>query len=105
MDRWSLSTVVYGAAEGVSKEYTLELAKHLREPDYTIILHGKSHSHEAEDSYESDSELQQKVRIEYARWAFENSERASLVNCNNDKKIIARQIQETLQLNKILPRH
>lgn len=105
MDRWSLSTVVYGAAEGVSKEYTLELAKRLREPDYTIILHGKSHSHEAEDSYESDSELQQKVRIEYARWAFENPARASLVNCNNDKKIIARQIQEALQLNKILPRH
>jgi len=105
MDRWSLSTIVYGAAEGVSKEYTVGLAKKLREPDFTIILHGAAHAHEAEDSYEADSSLQKQVRLEYAKWAIENPQSTKLIDCQQDKKAIAVNIHRTLQEKRILPRY
>ncbi len=105
MDRWSLSTIVYGAAEGVQKEYTIDLAKKLRQPDHTIILHGKSYSHEAEDAYEADLDLQNKVREEYANWAFDNPDSTSLVDCQRDRKIVSREIKEILQSKRILPKY
>lgn len=105
MDRWSLSTIVYGAAEGVPRDFTLKLAKKLREQDFTIILHGESFAHEAEDSYESDDNLQKKVRLEYARWALENPTTTKMVNCQQSKKAIAREIKNVLQSQRILPRY
>jgi thymidylate kinase len=96
---------VYGAAEGVSKEYTVGLAKKLREPDFTIILHGAAHAHEAEDSYEADSSLQKQVRLEYAKWAIENPQSTKLIDCQQDKKAIAVNIHRTLQEKRILPRY
>ena len=71
-DRWSLSTVVYGVAEGVSKEFCEKLYNGLRRPDFTIILLNKSYQHEAEDVYESDLNLQKNVRNLYADWAVKN---------------------------------
>ena len=105
MDRWSLSTIVYGAAEGVPREYTVGLAEKLRKPDHTIILCGKSHSHEAEDAYEADMTLQDKVRVEYTRWALENPQTTTLINCQRDRKAIAKEIKQVLQAKKILPRY
>jgi len=105
MDRWSLSTIVYGAAEGVSKDFTLKLAKKLRKPDYTIILHGDAFAHEAEDAYEADGDLQRKVRVEYANWARENSETASLIDCRQNRKLVSKKIKEVLQKKRILPRY
>lgn len=105
MDRWSLSTIVYGAAEGVPKEYTESLAKKLRQPDHTVILYGKAYSHEAEDAYEADMILQDKVREEYANWAMNNPEISSLVDCQRDRRDVARDIKEVLQSKRILPRY
>lgn len=105
MDRWSLSTIVYGAAEGVPKEYTIGLAAKLRSPDHTIILHGKSYVHEAEDAYEADEALQIKVRNEYANWALNNPETTTLIDCQRDKCIVSREIKEVLQTKRILPRY
>ena len=103
MDRWSLSTIVYGAAEGVPQEFTLELAKKLREPDYTIMLCGDSFAHEAEDSYEADDSLQKRVRTEYTRWAFENPNTTRLINCQLSKKEVAKKIKDSLREKRILP--
>ena len=102
MDRWSLSTVVYGAAEGVPREFTLKLARKLREPDFTIILHGDSFSHEAEDSYEADFELQKRVREEYLSWARENPETTKLVDCRATRKIVSKKIKDALREKNIL---
>jgi len=105
MDRWSLSTIVYGAAEGVPKQYTIDLAKKLRQPDHTIILHGKSYSHEAEDTYEADLALQNKVRQEYINWALDNPDSTNVVDCQRDRKIVSREIKEILQTKRILPKY
>ena len=103
MDRWSLSTIVYGIAEGIPKDYTIGLAKKLREPDFTIILFGEAHKHVAEDSYEADLSLQACVRLEYAKWALENPKMTKLIDCNQDHKIVAKKIKDILQEKRILP--
>jgi dTMP kinase len=103
MDRWSLSTIVYGSAEGVPSNFTMKLANKLRKPDFTIILYGESFAHEVEDVYEADQDLQKKVRLEYVKWAIYNTDVCTLVDCRMSKKIVARRIKEALQRKRILP--
>lgn len=102
MDRWSLSTVVYGAATGVSEDFTHKLYKRLRLPDHTIILLGKSHQHEAEDVYESDSLLQESVRNLYFHWHEENQRCSSVLDCSQPKDVIASQVVQKLKEAKLL---
>jgi thymidylate kinase len=104
MDRWSLSTIVYGSAEGVSEEFTVALSKKLRSPDHTIILYGQSFPHEAEDVYEQDQDLQDRVRMGYAQWAASNPQECTLINCKQDKKTIFKKIKASLELKGIIPR-
>lgn len=96
MDRWSLSTVVYGSATGVSEKFTSKLFRRLRQPYFTFILLGNSHSHEHEDVYESDDNLQSRVREKYRHWAELNTYSCAVVNCNNDKKLILEEIWKIL---------
>jgi len=96
MDRWSLSTVIYGSASGVPLEFTEKLYKRLREPDYTIVLLGNSHSHEAEDEYEKDSELQKRVRTLYYEWATARPDTSSVIDCNDSRENVAKNIQNCL---------
>ena len=105
MDRWSLSTIVYGAAEGVPESFTLALAEKLRKPDFTIVLSGRSFAHEAEDHYESDSELQMKVRVEYSAWANANKDTSVLLDCSQAKDVISKKILSILKERGALPRH
>lgn len=102
MDRWSLSTIVYGAAEGVPEDYTIKLSKRLRSPDHTIILCGQSFPHEAEDAYESDLDLQDRVRIGYAQWAANNPKDCTLINCRQNKDVIFKKIRACLELKGII---
>jgi len=101
-DRWSLSTVVYGGASGVSEEFTTRLSKLLRQPDHTFILLGQSFPHEAEDVYEADKALQEEVRLRYAAWAMNNSDKATVIDCSQNKKKISREIRDTLKSKKII---
>ena len=103
MDRWSLSTIVYGAAEGVSEEFTTRLAKWLRVANHTFVLHGESYLHEAEDSYEADRDLQLKVKLGYSMWALNNQKVCTMINCRHDKMHISRRMQDVLHLKGILP--
>jgi len=103
-DRWSLSTVVYGAATGVSEKFTSILTKLLKKPDHTLIFLGRSFPHEAEDVYETDSNLQDNVRMLYSQWASNNLEVSTVINCRQEKKKIAKMIQSTLEEKDILPK-
>ena len=96
MDRWSLSTVIYGMANNVPEDFTEKLYKRLRDPDFTIILLGESHQHEAEDEYEKDAELQSKVRKLYYEWSLARPGRSAVINCNEPREVVARNIQECL---------
>lgn len=97
MDRWSLSTVVYGTATGVSKEFTEKLTDRLRKPDFTIILLGPSHKHEAEDVYESDVDLQKRVRDLYRDWSMSNSQASSIFDCSAPREILHSKILQKLE--------
>ena len=102
-DRWSLSTIIYGCAEGVPEEFTTRLAKWLRTPDHTFVLHGESYLKEAEDSYEADRDLQNRVKLGYSVWALNNQNVCTMVNCRQEKSHISRRIQDVLHLKGILP--
>lgn len=96
MDRWSLSTVIYGIAEGVSKQFTEDLYYKLKIPDHTILLLGDSHMSAAEDSYEADSSLQQRVKSYYADWAQMHPTVSSVVDCSLSRQEVSRNIQKSL---------
>jgi len=104
MDRWSLSTVVYGAAEGISEEFTTRLAKWLRAPDYTFVLLGQAYPHEAEDTYEADFYLQDRVRVGYSQWAAEHQDISTLINCRDERCEISKNIRSILEIKRIIPR-
>lgn len=101
-DRWSLSTIVYGGAAGVSENFTIDLSKRLRQPDHTFVLLGESFPHEAEDVYEADLDLQKEVRIRYTAWAVDNPKEITAISCRQEKKKIAKQIREVLKSKKII---
>jgi len=65
LDRWSLSGLVYGEAEGVPRWYSDLLFNQLVKPDVTIVLANASHAVEGRDVYEKDTVLQAKVRALY----------------------------------------
>lgn len=96
MDRWSLSTVIYGIAEGVPRQFTEDLYYKLRIPDHTVLLLGKSHMSDAEDSYEADSALQERVRSYYADWAQMHPTISSVVDCSLPRNEVSRNIQKSL---------
>ena len=102
MDRWSLSTVVYGAATGVPEDFTMKLYDRLRDPDFTVILLGPAHKHEAEDSYESDNELQRAVRRLYEEWAFARPGKTTVIDCTQGRSEISDKIVASLKEIELL---
>lgn len=102
-DRWSLSTTVYGLAAGLSMNYVDALYEKLRKPDHTFVLLGASHPHEAEDVYESDTDLQRRVREHYSDWASENLDICSVINCEQPREVIASTLRLILKERGIVP--
>jgi thymidylate kinase len=96
-DRWSLSTISYGVAEGLGREFLDRLYRLQRRPDFTVVLLGSSHEHVAEDVYERDSQLQEKTRSVYSEWCRENSKESCNVNCNGTKKEVFDRVIESLK--------
>lgn len=97
MDRWSLSTTVYGEATGVKKEFTEKLSERLRRPFHTFVLLGRSHKHDVEDVYEADGELQRRVRRLYNEWAQKNQTICSVIDCGKKREIISEEIWQLLR--------
>jgi len=69
LDRWKLSTIVYGDATGANKWFTRFLCWFLFQPKATVVMHGQRLNEASEDVYEADSELQRTVRRGYHFWA------------------------------------
>lgn len=96
MDRWSLSTVVYGKATGVPSEFTEKLHARLRRPEFTFLLLGPAHKHSAEDVYESDTELQENVKRIYLEWSKEHPVSCKVIDCTQSREVIAEEIRTKL---------
>lgn len=96
-DRWSLSTIIYGAAAGVSLDFTQKLYDRLRKPDFTVVLLGQSHGYVPEDTYEADDKLQSDVRRLYDEWCEINSDILIKIDCNQRKEDITKKIIMSLE--------
>jgi thymidylate kinase len=101
-DRWSLSTCVYGAAEGVPDGLTVSLKKMLLEPNYTIVLTGPGYMKTPDDVYEADTALQKRVNDLYLHWAVRDPN-ASMISCVGDKESVANKIVAELLKSGVVP--
>jgi len=74
LDRWSLSSVIYGNATGVFLPLIMWFYRTLLQPTLTIVMSTRSYRRDAlaDDSYESDDDLQARVRNDYRQWALAN---------------------------------
>ena len=73
LDRWSLSSIVYGDATGVNKTFNRILFWLLLKPHVTCVLHGPSFVRKSvDDVYEKDTDLQIAVRTGYYDWVQEH---------------------------------
>jgi thymidylate kinase len=65
-DRWSLSSIIYGAAGGANQSWVKFLARFLVRARHTVILMGPAFkSDRKDDSYEAHTKLQEDVRVGY----------------------------------------
>lgn len=94
LDRWALSSIVYGDATGVNKLFNRFLYWFLISPDVTIILHGPSFKRDekADDVYEKDSDLQSAVKSGYYDWANEHPENHELIDNQGAKDEVASRV-------------
>ncbi len=73
LDRWKLSTIVYGDATGANKLFTRFLCFFLVNPKKTILLIGRSYERNTiSDTYENDASLQRKVTKLYSDYYCRN---------------------------------
>jgi thymidylate kinase len=98
MDRWSLSSIVYGDATGANKTLTRVLYRLLVRPTITVVLSGRRHTDQTEDTYEADTDLQRNVRVGYADWAESHSVDHVLVDNQGTKEEVNTRI-----LNAVIP--
>ena len=101
-DRWSLSTIVYGEAEGVPRRWSERLAEKLIIPSHTILLIGKPHTKETEDVYEADSTLQDRVRDLYESWGIRHPITSTIVDCGDTREEVHKKIVESLWTSNTL---
>ena len=73
VDRWNLSTLFYGEAQGISQKVSRNLLAKVLDPDAYIIFDGAPFSRESNDSLDSDMDLQRKVRYLYENHESDNS--------------------------------
>jgi thymidylate kinase len=94
LDRWTISSSVYGRASGVDDDEINCLCEDLVTPDLVFVFHGKSFTtpERADDCYEADTEFQTKVRHEYDYWAETNPEVAVPIDANRERDDIGRDI-------------
>lgn len=103
-DRWSLSTSIYGAASGLPQDMIDVMYRQLRRPDFTFVLLGEAHPHEAEDVYEADKTLQIKVRNLYGEWAVQHPDESHAIDSTQSKDTIAAEMMTVLKVMRIIPR-
>jgi thymidylate kinase len=93
MDRWALSSIVYGTAGGANPSFISFLSRFLVWPSGTVILDGRSHIRPEEDVYERDEVLQARVRLLY-RVAVDGYDACDLVPANADREVVHMLVRE-----------
>jgi dTMP kinase len=94
LDRWNLSTRVYGAASGVSEDTTGIILHGIVDPDLVIVLDGKPFPKAGLDVWEADTEFQRTVREGYRNWCERDPQRYVKIDANGTKMQVHEQILE-----------
>ena len=93
LDRWSISSLVYGDATGVNQTFNRFLFWFLIKADCTFVIQGKTYKrNDEQDAYEKDSKLQADVKEGYARVAEENSGDHFLISNEGSKQEVHERI-------------
>lgn len=93
LDRWNLSTLVYGAQSGVSEETTKVILKGVSEPDLVLIFDGEPFSStETDDSYEANLEFQDRVQRAYRDWGNAHPEKTVFIRANQAPDLVTKDI-------------
>jgi len=104
LDRWKLSSIVYGDATSVHKGFNRWLNGLLSKPDLTIVMCERSfkRSSTVDDSYEKDSDLQSRVREGYKVWALEHPSDHALISNDQPKQDVHDDIMAELIVRGIV---
>lgn len=94
LDRWSLSSLIYGLATKVNPTVCAQLFAWLKQPDLTIVLDGAGFKRNSLDSYEKNKELQDAVKSAYKFWASsrENDNSVALINADQSEFLVHSEI-------------
>jgi thymidylate kinase len=89
----------YGVMDGANEQLTKWMLSCIAEPDFTVILDGVRHGRDrADDSYESDTEYQKRVRVMYVNWALSHdADHAVVVNANQPIENVTNDILVNMQ--------
>ena len=103
LDRWSLSALAYGPPTGANERFTRYLNSFLMKPDIVIVLTGEpfDRGEGANDTYDSDDELQHKVRQAYECLAIEECHPCVWVK--GSREDVLERILNQLYCNGIVP--
>jgi dTMP kinase len=102
LDRWALSSIIYGAETGANKFLTKLWYALLFKPEITLVMSGPSFKRdEAPDSYEADSDLQTRVKMNYYKWVQENPGDCTLIDNQNGRIDVHKRIISHLNFSGI----
>jgi thymidylate kinase len=101
LDRWRLSSVIYGDCDGANASMTLKLFGTLMEPDFTIVLHGRSFGARQNDAYEKDNAFQARIAAKYVVWVASHTGYQLVMN-EGSPLAVHHKVIATLQNAKLL---
>lgn len=96
LDRWNLSTLVYGEIDGVSREETEYLLTGISEPDLVFVLDGSAFPKDNLDVLEADTSFQQQVRAKYLEWCEKRPEYFVKIDASRPKSTVHGEILSTV---------
>ena len=98
IDRWNVSTLVYGTEAGVPVETTECILKGIVEPDLVFVFDGEQFdAPDADDAYEADKPFQARLRTGFSNWADAHPDITMKVNANRDKHLICEDLMEAIR--------
>jgi len=98
IDRWNVSTLVYGSEAGVPVETTECILTGIVEPDLVFVFDGEPFAApDADDAYEADKKFQARLRTGYATWADAHPDISMKVDANRDKRLICADLMEAIR--------
>lgn len=94
LDRWNISSWVYGRAGGCSDEMLKCVLDSIVEPDLVFVFDGEPFNtpERADDSYEANKTFVKTVRDGYRRWALENEGIAVPIDANRSRDEVHKEL-------------